>query len=271
MPSRPNVAARSIFYVYFWVDPKTGVPFYVGKGMGDRAYFKHRHERCQNKLNKLLNEGYSMKDIVVMHKENLTEDEAYTFEEQCIASHKRVEEGGTLFNYKTSKSTGYRKIVDPAVMEKIHKLYFEDGMNAKEVGKIIGIHETSVLRWIRDSGRQTFHKGLRNPFGSDIERNNKICEEYMRGITAVKIAKLHKCCLPTVLTILRRGGIEVLNTSKKSKMILNDAEVRKSIIEMYNQRISVTNISKKYKTANDKVKAVLIEAGVKIRRTKWEE
>src|SRR5690242_20018084 len=34
---RPEVAARLGFYVYLYIDPRTGKPFYVGKGQGSRA------------------------------------------------------------------------------------------------------------------------------------------------------------------------------------------------------------------------------------------
>jgi transposase len=269
MPSRPNVAARRIFYVYFWIDPKTQTPFYVGKGMGDRAYFKYRHERCQNKLNKLLEEGYTMDDIVVMHRENLTEPEAYELEEQCISQYKRVEEGGTLFNYKTSKTVGYRKIIDPAIMSKIYKLYFDDGMNAKEVGKIIGLHETSVLRWIKESGRQTFHSGLREPFASNVERNAEICREYKGGTSTPKLAKKYKCCVPTILGILKNNNVEVLDSSKKVNVKLNRLGVVDDIINSYANRESLQNIAKRHKIGISIVRSILVESGINIRKTRW--
>lgn len=266
MPSRPNVAARRIFYVYFWIDPKTQTPFYVGKGMGDRAYFKYRHARCQNKLNKLLGEGHTMDDIVVMHRENLTEPEAYELEEQCISQYKRVEEGGTLFNYKISKTVGYRKIIDPAIMSKIYKLYFDDGMNAKEVGRIIGLHETSVLRWIKESGRQTFHSGLREPLTRDKDLIQKVCKEYLEGTPAMRLAKKYSCSTPSILKILQKNGIQ--NRKEQCKDYMGREDVINDIIHSYNNNATLVNLAKKHRKTVSVIKDVLIRHNVALRNVK---
>lgn len=34
---RPEVAHRLGYYVYLYIDPRDGQPFYVGKGQGERA------------------------------------------------------------------------------------------------------------------------------------------------------------------------------------------------------------------------------------------
>ncbi len=72
------------FYVYHLVDPRSGLPFYVGKGKGSRLFqhlrdvSKHRvpngNTYLSNKIKKILSEGLTIKCIKIA--ENLSEKEA---------------------------------------------------------------------------------------------------------------------------------------------------------------------------------------------------
>lgn len=94
-----------MFYVYQYIDPRTMLPFYIGKGKGDRI-FKHLKEDKHNTENKkkyavikhLQNMG--LEPIIEKVAGNLTEDAAYTLEEQLIKKYGRrdIDEGGILTN-----------------------------------------------------------------------------------------------------------------------------------------------------------------------------
>jgi len=89
------------FYVYMYVNPQTKKPFYVGKGVGSRAwsYTGHNHNKwVTSKINKLQKEGYTCDDFVIIMEKNLTEDEAFKKEELLINQYGKKMNGGILFN-----------------------------------------------------------------------------------------------------------------------------------------------------------------------------
>lgn len=85
------------YYTYAWVHPITRIPFYIGKGKGDRCK-KPRKTRAGYKLAKLLEEGYKLEDIICILQFYKTEQEAYKDEQRIIDWHKRKEDGGSLLN-----------------------------------------------------------------------------------------------------------------------------------------------------------------------------
>jgi len=52
---RPEVAARLGFYVYLYIDPRNGKPFYVGKGQGSRA-LAHLSASAESRKLEMLND-----------------------------------------------------------------------------------------------------------------------------------------------------------------------------------------------------------------------
>lgn len=86
------------FYVYMYLD-QDNVPFYIGKGIGDR-YFPSLHNRKEQPYlrNKLCKLGYENVKIHFLHK-NLTEEEAFTWEKYWIKYIGRKDKKeGTLCN-----------------------------------------------------------------------------------------------------------------------------------------------------------------------------
>jgi hypothetical protein len=99
----PKENSTTKFYVYMLIDPVTTIPFYIGKGSGDR-YKKHvskvnydtnRHKA--NKIKQILRSGaqpeYKFPGV------NLTENEAFALEIELIAFYGRADLGlGPLTN-----------------------------------------------------------------------------------------------------------------------------------------------------------------------------
>jgi hypothetical protein len=96
----------SIYFVYQLVDPQTNIPFYVGKGKNDRAkahlwgQARTNNPRKDKKIEEIRRAG--QEPIVQYLHENLTEEEAYSKEEDLIAKHGRVgfDVNGILTNIK---------------------------------------------------------------------------------------------------------------------------------------------------------------------------
>lgn len=96
-----------MYYVYVYSDPRDGVPFYVGKGKGDRAY-KHLKETKDNtenylkycKIKSLLNGGVAPDIQIVFASDD--EEACLQVEAELIARHGRKVDGGTLTNIVTT-------------------------------------------------------------------------------------------------------------------------------------------------------------------------
>ena len=73
-------------YVYFLIDPRNNMPFYVGKGKGDRCnfhikeakYYVDRKSLKLNKIRKIVSLG--LEPIVRRVEENITDSQAIEFE-----------------------------------------------------------------------------------------------------------------------------------------------------------------------------------------------
>jgi hypothetical protein len=199
------------YYVYSWVNPDSNTPFYIGKGTDTRATNFHQSSRCENKRQKLFKKGYTNKQIVNIIQKNLTEKEALLLEKQLIEQYKRIEDGGTLFNYKVSNKKGY-KIIDPKVLECIKDLYINKRLTAKIIGERVNLHETSVLRYLRLANIETYNRGSRFKFKQ--EEINDIIDLYKIGMSALKISQKYNCSVPTICIILKKNNIKIRGKRK---------------------------------------------------------
>ena len=96
------------FYCYMYVDPATGVPFYVGKGQRSRAwsYTAHSHNKwLMSKLDDIRN-NYKSKEFVVVVEENLTEEQAFEMEEELVNKYGKRFDGGILWNIADGGARG---------------------------------------------------------------------------------------------------------------------------------------------------------------------
>jgi hypothetical protein len=95
-----------MYYVYQIIDPRDGLPFYVGKGSGDRCmdHLRESEDRTTNRhkfyrIQYLLSNG--LQPIIEKVIENIqSEDEAYLLESDLIKKYGRIgyEDGGILTN-----------------------------------------------------------------------------------------------------------------------------------------------------------------------------
>jgi hypothetical protein len=91
------------YYVYEYVDPLTNLPFYIGKGQGNRYIYhlKNLNDNTNpyktNKIKKLLNEG--LEPIINIIKTGLTETQSFELESSLIKKYGRIDLGlGSLVN-----------------------------------------------------------------------------------------------------------------------------------------------------------------------------
>lgn len=94
---------NNIYYVYALIDPRTGLPFYVGKGKNDRMQ-SHLDGTATggikkyNRIAEIRAAGYE--PVAVKLEENLFEEQAYEIEEYIIRTlgREEIEENGILTN-----------------------------------------------------------------------------------------------------------------------------------------------------------------------------
>lgn len=111
---------RKIYYVYAHCDPREarfsgtkkiggifcGMPFYVGKGTGNRAWQMNRNQGHGLKLKEILKAGYGPDEIVHLFKKDLSECDALELEAKLIYFFGTIYEedrAGVLLNLETSK------------------------------------------------------------------------------------------------------------------------------------------------------------------------
>ena len=101
-----NCIPQTSYYVYLLIDPRTNLPFYVGKGTGNRV-IHHYQDRCKSynlhkerKIKKLKKLGYEPKWEIIF--ETQSEQEALKAETENILKwgRKGIETNGILTNIK---------------------------------------------------------------------------------------------------------------------------------------------------------------------------
>ena len=131
-------------YVYNHVDPRTGVPIYIGMGRKDRAWHYRvsmsRKEAHENYLIKLEEEGFLPCDWVVITHRNLTEEQAKIIEKDQINLLK------PMFNVT---HTGDHRLVDKDLMTKAKKLK-DQGIVGSKAAKLLEVSVMTTWRYQYD-------------------------------------------------------------------------------------------------------------------------
>jgi len=170
------------FYVYEYIDPVTNLPFYIGKGTGNRM-FVHLKESLESTGNKrktkhILNlQAQGLEPIVRKVQEDMTEDSAYDLEMQLIQKYGRkgLDPNGILLNYCIDNRPPHRYGKD-------HHQYSKP---------IITEHTEETKRKISlaHKGRPSWHKGRTRSDEfkqktSIIQRGKRVSEETRKKIRA---------------------------------------------------------------------------------------
>ena len=208
------------YYIYEWVDPKTGLPFYLGKGKGGRAYVPFRNPRVTNKYKKLLNEGYTNSEIIHIRITDLEESEAYKKETELIAKHGIIEEGGCLLNFrKDGQSINSYAKLRGQVVDDIIKLYTINKLNMKDIGELYEVHETTIRLILIKNKIKINSQGYTTPGKLEIINNKeRYFDLYVnQKLTLKKISNMLGCSIPVVVNAFNQVGIPIRNRSLKNK------------------------------------------------------
>ena len=183
---------EQIYYVYEHYKPKGRIPFYVGKGKGNRAYDnKKRNVWWNNIVNKY---GY----VVRFVKTNLSELDALWTENMCIIGWGRADRGeGPLVNLTDGGDTSVGYV-------------YTDEIRASRSGKNHPNYGTTCAEHSRRM------KGNKNPFYKK-KHNRKSFENRMRPVRTP--LGVFEC----VLEAAKAHGVEksTISGKCKSKSLIN--------------------------------------------------
>lgn len=193
----------NVFYVYQY-EKTDGTPYYIGKGVGQRAYTKHGNIQVPNE-----------KKRIVIVQDNLTEDQAYKLEKQLIKSYGRlVNHTGTLHNIHpggagrfTKYNLSHKKIQEDYLsgygIRYVAKKY---GLGIGTVYRIIEGLDTSD-RVIKPYTPNNYKKKTGRPTNLTEEIKEKVIIDYSKGIVVKKIQKAYGIGCGTIYKILDESGI----------------------------------------------------------------
>ena len=115
----PCASKEGSYYVYAHVDPEAkiftvrksmggnfgGLPFYIGKGTGDRAYNLKRNQGHGKMIRQILGNGWQPEDMVKILFDDLSEERAFEIESKLIyffgTMYEEERAHGTLLNLDT--------------------------------------------------------------------------------------------------------------------------------------------------------------------------
>lgn len=164
------------YYIYSYRDPNKPLPFYIGKGSGNRKlrHLKETKETTENylkwcKIQSILNRGEQ--PIIEILFETNSEEEAYDKESELIKQYGRIEfeEGGCLTNRcidarpptyagKLPRNDEYRKNISIAKLGIKNPMFGKDPWNKGKPGYSTS-KKGQKRKWITDgiSSKQILH------------------------------------------------------------------------------------------------------------------
>lgn len=167
------------FYIYIYKHPDTLIPFYVGKGKGDRAYY---HLKCcpsdtnkhkVNTIKKILNAG--KEPVIEFYRTNLTEQEAFDLEIRLIKSIGRKDlKTGPLCNKTDGGDGGSGYKPTKEVLDKIKRNYTRE-WREKASKRCSGENNGFYGRTLTDEHKQKLAEG-RKMWSITDEQRKKLSE-----------------------------------------------------------------------------------------------
>ena len=188
------------FYVYEHWRPDTDLPFYVGKGKGDRAYrFQRRTRYHKNVVAKLARNG--LRPDVRIVASGLTERQAFDVEIERI-SHWRTK-GARLTNltHGGDGSAGYRHTL--ATRAKMKKTPAQiEVLRARQTGKLVSNETREKIRAIRTGSQQTEETKAKL---AAIFKDRKFTPEWRAKISAGLMGRIVSVETKALWSSQRRG------------------------------------------------------------------
>ena len=216
-----------MYYVYGLINPKTNLPFYIGKGKNNRAKTHLKlssndthNPAKRNMIESLISEGYDI-EILYYHS-NLSEEKAYILEKQLIKKFGREthDKNGILTN----------------ILEGGQIYYTEDNPNAKKVkinGKVFntineaaeynGVKAGTITKWIKN-GKGTVlsdkpqHQRKNNHIydsGGNSSNAKQIKIDGIEYETIKEASESLNVHRNTILNWIKKGKVEVLSTKRQ--------------------------------------------------------
>jgi len=300
-----------IYYVYVYLDPRRkGMfeyndlhfdyePFYVGKGKGNRMYehlkpynqyarYNKQNTIKNNLIKKLIQLGYTLSDFIVIIKNNLTENDAFNYEQEIITKIGRIcdnkgpltnltlgGEGGDTFSRNPNKEETRKKLslsntghsVTPETKEKLklaftgREIKWKEKISATLTGRIIPREIIQRIKYRKGESNSSF-------ISVSLAVETEIVYNYsVEGYTVKALKDKYNLSLYKIKTILNKYGIEVRRYTKNKpiKILISDA-VEHEIITHYSMNMPIKEICLSLNLSRYLIVRTLKNANIEIRK-----
>lgn len=216
------------YYVYAYISKKTGLPYYIGKGTGDRAYNKSGH----------LTSVPRNRNYIVMVSKNLTEFGAFALERRLIRwyGRKTIDDNGILQNIQEGGSGGRQP---QHILEKISATVKKQQQEFVKNGShhLLG---GSIARGVVASGKHPMHNNeIKQRVVSKMKstKNSKEWKETVgKAATEKRLEKINFSGSnnPRAISIIVYG-VEYGNIREASKILkISEPTIRKRLRDQNN-------------------------------------